>query len=629
MIDYQIQDKFQFQYSSMSGYTEELYNKIIDNRMTSDFAVQEILAEAERPFFKRNDDESAPVGWWRGEFWGKWIISAVRACKYKKNEKLEGIIRNSVEKIMATADENGYIGTYQNPALILPCSKDEGVKAVGFRCDFCWNIWCQKYTLWGLIEAYELFGDKKMLESAEKHANQLIDTVHKTGVNPCETGTFYGVASGSIMKPMLKLYRHTGNQKLLDFAFSIADGFEDDETKCIKIIKNSLAGLPVHLWNYKNPMAAAKRRFDNQKAYEMMSCFEGICELYRLTGIEKYFTASKKFYDLLIDYEYNRLMSVGYNDRFLFAASIEDAVTELCDIIHYMRITEDLFKLTGDTKYLDHYENAFLNPFLGSIMRDGSYGSRATRSMSHHITEYNVVGMKYNQCCVNNMPRTFESTAKLITAKNMDGFFVNLYIPSEAEIDGTKIKIGDGYTQYCATSIEIESEKPQKIYFRIPSWSEHTTILCKDETHKPECGRFYPITVEAGKTIVDMQFDQTPRILYADYPRDMFPMTPFMKKRYDLEMPAEVTNDNKATICIGPMLLAMTTQLGTSWEVMTQRPTVNGLVKKCKATPIAKDGMLCCYDVTFYTKNSEETIPMCDFASASNRFIPEDFSIFV
>ena len=126
-----------------------------------------------------------------------------------------------------------------------------------------------------------------------------------------------------------------------------------------------------------------------------------------------------------------------------------------------------------------------------------------------------------------------------------------------------------------------------------------------------------------------MQFDATPRIMNADYPRDMFPMTPFMKKRYDLEMPAEYTHENKATVCIGPILLSMTTQLGTSWEYMITKPTVNGLVKKCKAVPTATDGMLCSYDVTFYTKDSEETIPMCDFASASNRFIPEDFSIFV
>ena len=302
--------------------------------MTSDFAVNEILAEAEKQFFTRNDDEKEPVGFWRGEFWGKWIISAVRACKYQKNEKLEGIVKNSVYKIMATANEDGYIGTYKNSKLILPCSKEEAMKLVGMRIDFCWNIWCQKYTLWGLIEAYELFEDKKILESAEKLANQIVDTVHETGVNPCETGTFFGVASGSIMKPMLLLYRHTANRKFLDFCIEIADGFENDETKCIKIIKKSMMEIPVHLWNHDNPRAIGRSNPTSQKAYEMMSCFEGLCELYRVTGIEKYLTATKKFFSLLIEYEFNRLLSVGFNDRFLYASVIEDAISEPCDIVH-------------------------------------------------------------------------------------------------------------------------------------------------------------------------------------------------------------------------------------------------------------------------------------------------------
>ena len=194
---------------SLNGFVGELYGKVIEKRMTSDFAVKNILAEAEEPFFSKSDDEKAPVGFWRGEFWGKWIIGAVRACKYQKNEKLEAIIRESVDKIIKTADENGYVGTYRDATRVMPCNKEEARKAVGFPCDFCWNIWCQKYTLWALIEASELFGDKEILTVAKKLADQLIDNVHRLGVSPCETGTFFGVASGSIMKPMLLLYGYT------------------------------------------------------------------------------------------------------------------------------------------------------------------------------------------------------------------------------------------------------------------------------------------------------------------------------------------------------------------------------------------------------------------------------------
>lgn len=72
---------------------------------------------------------------------------------------------------MNTADENGYIGSYKDDARILPCDKEAARRAVGFPCDFCWNIWCQKYTLWALVEAYELFDDGVILATARKHAS--------------------------------------------------------------------------------------------------------------------------------------------------------------------------------------------------------------------------------------------------------------------------------------------------------------------------------------------------------------------------------------------------------------------------------------------------------------------------
>ena len=121
----------------LGGYTGEMYGKVIEQRMVSEFAVKNILAEAEEPFFSKSDDEKVPVGFWRGEFWGKWIIGAVRACKYHKNEKLEAIIRESIDKIIKTADKNGYIGTYRDATRVMPCDKEEARRAVGFPCDFC------------------------------------------------------------------------------------------------------------------------------------------------------------------------------------------------------------------------------------------------------------------------------------------------------------------------------------------------------------------------------------------------------------------------------------------------------------------------------------------------------------
>ncbi len=77
------------------------------------------------------------------------------------------------------------------------------------------------------------------------------------------------------------------------------------------------------------------------------------------------------------------------------------------------------------------------------------------------------------------------------------------------------------------------------------------------------------------------------------------------------------------------MLLALSKEMGTDWKTMTQRPTVNNRCKKCYAEAIAAEGKQCAYRVTFVTDDGEETLPMCDYASVSNRFLPEDFTIFL
>lgn len=51
-------------------------------------------------------------------------------------------------------------------------------------------------------------------------------------------------------------------------------------------------------------------------------------------------------------------------------------MTELCDVIHFMRLGGELYKLTGDSSYLDYFELAFVNPFMAGVTRDGSWGAR-------------------------------------------------------------------------------------------------------------------------------------------------------------------------------------------------------------------------------------------------------------
>jgi len=183
------------------------------------------------------------------------------------------------------------------------------------------------------------------------------------GISISDCGTFNGLPAGSIMKPMLILYRLTEDKKYLDFAISIANDWERPDGRVPNIISNALQMKPVHKW-YPEPEKWAK-------AYEMMSCLDGLLELYRVTGTDKYLTVCRNMYKLLLEHEGNLLFSVGFNDQFAHGAAYANSISEPCDVIHWIRLCQELYKLTGEAEYMNTVELAFYNAFLASSFKEG------------------------------------------------------------------------------------------------------------------------------------------------------------------------------------------------------------------------------------------------------------------
>ena len=113
----------------------------------------------------------------------------------------------------------------------------------------------------------------------------------------------------SILKPMLILYRETGDAKYLDFSKELVSYWDRDGNPPPNLLRNAFSAEPVRLWypQLKNW----------EKAYEMMSCLEGLAEYHRVTGDKKALDAVVKIREKLLKDEKNILSSVGYNDMFV------------------------------------------------------------------------------------------------------------------------------------------------------------------------------------------------------------------------------------------------------------------------------------------------------------------------
>ena len=261
----------------MGGYVGEKMDAFFKNRVLSDEAKNKIFEEAEKAFSERIDDESVYVGYWRGEFWGKLAISASGVCEYTGDKNLKNFLSKKAAVLASLQDTDGYLGSYKQKNFLRVNDLDKAREAVGWDCNWCWNLWCRKYTLWGLLEIYKLNKDPAVLETAKRATDQYISMLKSENVKICDTGTFVGMPSMSILKPMLILYRETGDAKYLDFAKELVSYWDRDGNPPPNLLRNAFSAEPVRLWY---PQLKSW-----EKAYEMMSCFEGLLEYWRNTTV--------------------------------------------------------------------------------------------------------------------------------------------------------------------------------------------------------------------------------------------------------------------------------------------------------------------------------------------------------
>ena len=306
------------------------FDTFMHERCLSDFARHVVVREAREAFAHPDDDIfNAPVGMWKGEFWGKLMISSARVAEYQDDPEFRSFLRDEAHRLMRFQRPDGYLGTYVNPEFVIPGDPEAARKTMGWACDWCWNLWCRKYTMWGLLMIYKVTGDREILAAADRAMTQQIEMLRKMGVKLCDTGTaaMAGMPSCSILKPLVMLYRETGRQLYLDYAREIVSYWDRPGNPAPNFFQNAATGRPLNEW-YPD------RTGRWGKAYEMMSCLDGVLEFYRLTGEARCLEMVKRMQAILWATERNLVESVGYNDQFVGATRHLNGTSEPCDAIH-------------------------------------------------------------------------------------------------------------------------------------------------------------------------------------------------------------------------------------------------------------------------------------------------------
>ena len=644
-VDYKVQNVMQttpLGNCFLEGEIGARVDLFILERVSGKYALEEILREAE-DFFKTQYDDIYTFGYWRSEFWGKLMLSAVRCCAYKNDQVLKEELKKSCYKMLSLQRADGYLSTYRNSDNLYPVDVVKSAFYSGWEANYCWNVWGMKYTLWALIEAAMYIDDDKILEGAIKLADWIVAKFKADGTRVKDSGVMDGMPSSSILKPMLVLYRITGDEKYLDFGKNIAKEWVREDNERPNLINNALTGEPVAEW-YGLSDKKLNEGHDLgadwvPKAYEMTSCFDGIIELYRITGDEVLFTGAKTFYEMLKKYESNILGSVGYCERYQSAADYADSATEICDVLHWMRLCFELFSLTGEAKYMQSFEKAFVNAYMAGIYEDGKMSAFFVRSAGRHYRAQPQCETRYQHCCLNNVGRGLTNAAESCVTTNDKGYYINMFTQSYVKFDETEIRVGAGYFDSGWVGISIRNpQEGKKLYLRIPEWSKNTKIRVDlgDEVVVPVCGDYYEIDLNADTTIMKIRFDMSVEVINCDW--SPIPDGDYHSHRwgdgiYGLCNKEMMLKCSKIVLRRGPVILARTKKFGALAEEMFSLDTLYGKnIQSIIARPIINNvNVLVTLRIFITVDGEEKEYIMCDFASAGNvdSNDPKLFSIYL
>ena len=432
---------------------------------------------------------------WIGEHAGKFLHAASNAYEYSHNEELKTLLDRVAKELMACQMDDGYLGTYTDDKRWVS-----------------WDVWVHKYDLIGLLRYYDLTGDKQALDVSKKIGDLLWKTFGdgeqgtSKGKDISLAGEHLGMAATSVLEPMCYLYRHTGDQKYLDFCFYITRSMEQHS----KLISN--------LTQTKRVYGTA-----NNKAYEMLSNLVGLCELYRLTGDKTFLIPAQNAWQDVVDHRLYVTGTASTHEHFAddndLPAGDGDDIGEGCVTVTWMQLNLELLRLSGDAKYAEQMERSIYNHLLGAMNTDDG-------DVCYYMA---LVGDKHPtpgiNCCVSSVPRGIALIPSIVWGRRGDGIAVNLYNAGKATIplNGTNIEITtktnlphDGKVE-----LTLQSDSPKKfpLYLRVPKWAGDVSIPDSSEE-----ANYRKIEVDTAKPVT-LSFDFEPRVAMLDggqnYPKSV------------------------------------------------------------------------------------------------------------
>lgn len=465
------------------------YNGIVEDTFRFVEKTQLLRPELWKRFVQQFREDADFDAGWRGEYWGKMMRGAAMVCAYTGDDELYQILKETILDMIASADDSGRISSY----------------AVSHEFD-AWDLWSRKYVLLGMQYFLEVCREADLkdaiIHSMTRQADYIIQRIGDgEGQKPITMATRHwrGLNSSSILEPMVRLYNLTGEKRYFDFAgYIVSCGCTDVENFFELAYRDEL-------YPYQYPVT---------KAYEMISCFEGLMEYYKITGEETYKTAIVNFANKILESDFTVIGCCGCTCELFDHSTVRQAtpsneeMQETCVTVTVMKFLSRVYLLTGDPKYIDAFEIAFYNAYLGSLNTENVVGTSIEKyllpetkvvyeplpfdsysPLTAGVRGIGIGGFKimsdnhYYGCCACIGAAGIGLVPQIQFTNTQKGVALNLFVDGTAEIlspggNSLKWSIATQYPKNGNVRITLTSAIPEtfELLIRNPAWSKTTLV---------------------------------------------------------------------------------------------------------------------------------------------------------
>ncbi len=388
---------------------------------------------------------------WKAEKYGGWETSAIQghtlghyltavaqAYSYSNDEELKKITDYIISVLAQCQDESGYLAA-------IP--ESHYVQIENGNTSGTWVPWYSLHKiLAGLIDVYTFTDNKQALMVASNLGDWVYSRTSRW--SPEIQKTVLNVEYGGMNDCLYSLYKYTENENHLSAAHSF------DEMTLFE------------------PLYNGNDILNGKHANTTIPKIIGALNRYTVTHEDYYLQVAVNFWEIVVE---NHTYITGGNSEWehfgepnVLDAERTNCNCETCNTYNMLKLSRELFKITGDVKYADYYENTFINAILSSQNPESGMTTYFQPMATGFFKVYSSPTDHF-WCCTGSGMENFSKLADSIYFHNKDMLVVNRYTSSTVEWAEKGLKI----TQKASLpniTFTVNGANHAEVVLRVPDW---------------------------------------------------------------------------------------------------------------------------------------------------------------